>query len=175
MSPADQLSPDGQKLVQESLDLYAGKGGSSPKAVINVSAESTATPDSITSAGATASQGPPGSRIAQAPASAIRAGRSSQFTNDKAILPTSNDSLARGRPDEGGATGYVTDDEYGGIIEQYNLLDAESNGFASLSKVSVDERGQQITDVVTARSVMTELDAQEQVLRNIETCTRGAA
>ena len=81
----------------------------------------------------------------------------------------------RGRPDEGGSTGYIPDDDYQAALAKYDLLDAEAGDLVALGRVSVDERGQPVTEVVTARSVMDELDAQEQVIKNIELCTKGTA
>lgn len=75
-----------------------------------------------------------------------------------------------GRPDEGGATGFVDDADYDRVLAQFDLLNEEAGDLVEITRVGTDEFGSVQTETVSARQVMDDLDARERALADIEAC-----
>lgn len=76
----------------------------------------------------------------------------------------------RGRPDEGGATGYVPDDQYDAVLAEFERFRTEAGEFLELTRHGVDEHGNVTTELLPASRVMDDLDAEERALNMIEEC-----
>ncbi len=76
-----------------------------------------------------------------------------------------------GAPDEGGATGFVSDADYDEMLAAYADLEGDV-AVLEVSRVGLDERGELTTETVSARQAFEDLNAQERALNDIEACTR---
>ncbi len=96
----------------------------------------------------------------------------SQATRQQDILDTP-EAPARGRPDEGSATGYVSDAEYDAAIARLDDLETEAGELVQVSRVTVDESGNQVLELVSARRAMNDLNDTEAALLDVQVCTKG--